>query len=842
VIGPTSPPPAPGPIPAAGRRWRPGRRIVVAAAAAALAFASLVAMRLLPHSTLRAHLPLSTAVTAADGTLLRLTLAADGQYRMWTPLERVSPLLIEATLLYEDRHFAWHPGVDPFALVRGAFATYLSGGRRIGGSTLTMQLARRLWSLSSHDVRGKLVQIGRAVELEALYSKREILEAYLNLAPYGGNIEGVGAASQIYFRKPPSALTLAEALTLAVIPQSPTRRSRDTGGEAPGASMAAPSSSLDRARTGLLASFMARARPAPSAEGEAPVARTFVRFWPRLRRPDDLPFAAPHFVDQILAQMVADPATAAPGRLPAIVPTTLDLHLQRLLERHLTAYVARERRRGIANAAALLVETRTLAVRALVGSVDFFDPGISGQVNGVVARRSPGSTLKPFAYALGLDQGIIHPATMLRDVPTSFAAYSPENFDGRFAGPLSARDALIRSRNVPALAIAARLSRPGFYDFLRTAGVDLPLPESHYGLGLVLGTGEVTMAELVRLYAALGNGGVVSPLVWRKPHDHEGEPEEGEQENDEGDRQAARAGVRLLSEESAFLVLDMLADNPRPTGRLGAVAQAHPLAVSWKTGTSWGFRDAWSVGLFGPYVLAIWIGDFSGTGNPAYVGAQAAAPLFFEIVDSIAAQQPAAFAGAGRLPPKGVRRVEICALSGGLPTAECRQRRMSWFIPGRSPIEPCQIHRAIALDAGGRRTCALGPPAVRTETFEVWPSDLTRLFAAAGLPRRPLPPAAPGCGEVEAARGAAPRITSPLAGVIYTLRPDHPESSALALQAVTDGDAAEVFWFADQAFVGRSPRGATFFWKPDRPGRYTLRAVDDLGRSDARAVAVEVLR
>ena len=796
----------------------------------------LVVIRLLPHPTLRARLPLSTAVTAEDGTLLRLTLASDGQYRLWTPLERVSPLLIEATLLYEDRHFAWHPGVDPIALVRAAFATYLSGGRRIGGSTLTMQLARRLWSLSSHDVRGKLVQIARAIELEALYSKREILEAYLNLAPYGGNIEGVGAASRIYFRKPPSTLTLAEALTLAVIPQSPTRRSRDIDTEAAG------SSALDRARTGLLESFAAQARPALRAEselafqrtGERTGVRTVVRLWPRLRRPEDLPFAAPHFVDQILA----DGATEPPGRLPTMVSvtTTLDLHLQRLLERHLTAYVARERRRVIANAAALLVETRTLSVRALVGSADFFDPGISGQVNGVVARRSPGSTLKPFAYALGLDQGIIHPATMLRDVPTSFAAYSPENFDGRFVGPLSAKDALIRSRNVPALAVAARLSRPGFYDFLRTAGVDLPQPESHYGLGLVLGTGEVTMAELVRLYAALGNGGVVRPLVWRKPQD------DRDDQTDQDRHQATRPGVRLLSEESAFLVLDMLADNPRPTGRLGTAAQAHPLAVSWKTGTSWGFRDAWAVGLFGPYVLAIWIGDFSGAGNPAYVGAQAAAPLFFEIVDSIAAQQPEAFTDGGRLPPRGVRRVEICALSGGLPTTECPQRRMSWFIPGRSPIEPCQIHRAIALDAGGRRTCALGPRAVRTETFEVWPSDLAKLFAAAGLPRRPLPPAAPGCGEVEAARGAAPRITSPLAGVTYTLRPGHPDSTALALQAVTDGDAAEVFWFADQAFLGRSPRGATFFWKPASPGRYTLRAVDDLGRSDARAVAVEVLR
>lgn len=815
--------------PPARRRFRPGRRL---AAATALALGSLVAIRLLPRPPLAASLALSTAVTAADGTLLRVTLASDGQYRLWTSLDRVSPLLIDATLLYEDRHFAWHPGVNPIALVRAAFATYLSGGRRIGGSTITMQLARRLWSLSSHDIPGKLVQIARALELEVRYSKREILEAYLNVAPYGGNIEGVGAASQIYFRKPPAALTLAEALTLAVIPQSPTRRSREAdgssrssdstggGGREPRPSPIA--SALDRARTDLLASTLLgtmahSTRGGPAAPTEHELA---VRSWPRLRRPDDLPFAAPHFVDQILA----DAATLPAGRAPTIV-TTLDIHLQRLVERHLTAYIARERRRGIENAAALLVDTRSLAVRALVGSADFFAAGISGQVDGVVAKRSPGSTLKPLAYALALDQGIIHPATMLRDVPTAFAAYSPENFDGRFAGPLSAKDALIRSRNVPALAIAARLARPGLYDFLRTAGVDLPMPEGHYGLGLVLGTGEVTMVDLVRLYSALGNGGVMRPLVWRSSED-----------------QAAHAGIRLVSEESAFLVLDMLADNPRPTARLATTAQAHPLTVSWKTGTSWGFRDAWAVGLFGPYVLAIWVGDFSGAGNPAYVGAQAAAPLFFQIVDSIAAQEPALLTGWRRLPPKGIRRVEICALSGGLPTAHCPQRRTSWFIPGRSPIEPCQVHRAIALDSAGRRTCALGPAAVRTETFEVWPSDLAKLFAAAGLPRRPLPPAAPGCGESEAPQGAAPRITSPLAGVTYTLRPSHVDASTVALQAVTDGDAAEVFWFADQAFVGRSPRGATLFWKPASAGRYTVRAVDDLGRSDARAVAVEVLR
>ena len=283
----------------------------------------------------------------------------------------------------------------------------------------------------------------------------------------------------------------------------------------------------------------------------------------------------------------------------------------------------------------------------------------------MLAPRSPGSTLKPFVYALGLDQGVIHPATMLRDVPTAFAAYSPENFDGRFVGPLSARDALIRSRNVPALSVAARLSRPSLYDLLKTSGVTLPYPEAHYGLGLVLGTGEVTMEDLVRLYGALWNHGIARGLAWRQPTRRRA------RSGRDGDGAGGAPGagdVRLMSEESAFLVLDMLLDNPAPGARHGATASARAVPVAWKTGTSWGFRDAWAVGVFGSYVLAVWVGDFSGAGNPAFVGAEAAAPLFFQIVDSIAAREPAA-AWFPHAPPPGVHRVEVCALSGGLPTS-----------------------------------------------------------------------------------------------------------------------------------------------------------------------------
>lgn len=791
--------------------------------------------RLLPHAPLRARIPLSTAVTARDGTLLRLTLAPDGQYRRWTPLEQVSPLLVRATLLYEDRHFNRHFGVNPIALVRAALSTYGGGARRIGGSTLTMQLARRMWSIPSRTPSGKLMQILRALGLEALYSKHDILEAYLNLAPYGGNIEGVGAASALYFHKSPAALTLGEALTLAVVPQSPTRRAASKVG-----GPAAEDSALDRARATLQAAWLAHetaggVTAVPTTSGERVAGASLTIDWPRLRDPGPpdgptgaaLPFLAPHFVDHLLDLAHAAPAGA--NDAAATVATTLDLPLQRLCERHLRAYVARQRARGIGNAAALLVDTRTMAVRALVGSADFFDDSIAGQVNGALAPRSPGSTLKPFVYALGLDQGVIHPATMLRDVPTAFAAYSPENFDGRFVGPLSARDALIRSRNVPALSVAARISRPSLYDLLKTSGAALPFPESHYGLGLVLGTGEVTMEDLARLYGALANRGVSRSLVWRAPD---------ERARSGGDD----AGVRLVSEESAFLVIDMLLDNPAPGARHITAASARPVPVAWKTGTSWGFRDAWAVGLFGSYVLAVWVGDFSGAGNPAFVGAEAAGPLFFQIVDSIAARDPGA-ASFAHAPPAGVRRVEVCALSGGLPTAHCPHRRPSWFIPGRSPIEPCALHRDIALDTSGRRTCAAGPPAARHEVFEVWPSDLAQQLASAGLPRRTLPPPAPGCVDAQTARDDPPRITSPLAGVTYKLRArDGIGDAPLALQAVTGGDATEVFWFAGQTFIGKAARGQTLFWRPPAAGRFTVRAVDDLGRSDVREVATETLR
>jgi penicillin-binding protein 1C len=783
-----------------GRRTSP---VFIATAALCIgAGLALAAMRYWPRPALSESFPTSRAVVDSAGKLLRLTLATDDKYRLWTPLDAISPELVEAVLLHEDRHFAAHPGVDSIALVRATFRTY-SGGARQGGSTVTMQLARLMYRLNTRTPAGKLQQILCALRLELLYSKREILEAYLNLAPYGQNIEGVGAASLIYFNRPPQKLALSEALTLAVIPQSPARRAlRDEERK-----------TLIDARKRLYAQWVTRHPRAAEQAG-------LVRLPLNLHGIGDLPFKAPHATTMLLADR------ARTSRADNIIVSTIDSRLQQSLERQVQHYIARERRLGIVNASALLVDTRDMGVRAVVGSASFFDDSIDGQVNGTLARRSPGSTLKPFVYALALDQGLLHPMTVLKDSPTAFGPYTPENFDGRFAGPITAKDALLRSRNVPAVAVSAQLAQPTLHQFLRNAGVARLQSEKHYGLGLALGGGELTMEELARMYAMLANRGVLRPLRYSAsvpPGSAAARPPSP----------SAPDGVRLLSEEASFVVLDMLRDNPRPDAAYSATAR---LPVAWKTGTSWGFRDAWTAGVFGPYVLVVWVGNFDGQSNPAFVGVQAAAPLFFQLVDAVVAAQPGVVEPVFRT-PANLGRIEVCAASGDLPNAACPLRSQTWFIPGKSPIKVSTLHRAVPIDIRtGRAVCTNADPRfVRTEVFEYWPSDLAHLFAQAGMPRR-TPPADSCDGAVP---GTRPAITSPLRATTYTQRAGLPPQ-VIALHATTDGDAQALHWFANEAYIGAAKPGVALAWQPG-PGRYVLRVVDDLGGSDARDVRIEVV-
>ncbi|MFA4948272.1 MAG: penicillin-binding protein 1C [Candidatus Krumholzibacteriia bacterium] len=746
--------------------------------------------------SLRDGISVSQAVYDRNGNLLRLTLSRDEKYRLWLPLKDISPVLIEATLLHEDRSFRMHFGVNAGALIRAVWHTYLKADRRMGGSTITMQLARIRYGIDSRTPAGKLKQILAAFRLELLYSKNEILEAYLNLAPYGLNIEGAGAASLIYFHKDAARLTLPESLTLSVIPQNPVRRIAARDGNF------SRNFELNQARERL---FAAWARKHPRNGDQESLAHLPAI----LHGPSEMPFLAPHFADAVLQ---ADPFDAR-------LNTTLNLALQKLVERQARSFVESKRHVGIDNAAVMLVDHRSMEVKALLGSVDFFDAAIQGQVNGTAAKRSPGSAIKPFIYALGIDQGLIHPMTMLKDAPMSFGAYNPENFDNEFMGPLSARDALIRSRNIPAVEIASKLTGPGLHRFLIQAGITGLHEQEYYGVALALGAAEVSMQELAELYSMLANGGVFKSLRWFKD-----QPED--------------KGRCLLSKEASLLVLDMLEANRRPYQGYRSDWTSDSIAVAWKTGTSFGFRDAWSMGVVGPYVLLVWVGNFDGEGNPAFIGREAAAPLFFAIIDALKSQdgELGKFHGAGFL-GLNLTWVDVCGVSGKLPGPACSQKISTWFIPGKSPIQTCDIHRVVYIDTRtGLRSCREGTPGTRAAVYEFWSSDMLEIFRQAGIPRRVPPPYGPECRPGQtAAKGTGPQITSPQQGVTYSLRAGALERERIPLAAVTDADTRTVYWFVNEVFLGTSPSGESFFWKP-APGRFVVRAVDDQGRADARAV------
>lgn len=747
--------------------------------------------RFMPRAPLAERFQSSTAVYDANGRLLRLMLSADDKYRVWVSLQNISPILKDAVLLHEDQYFYRHFGINPLALLRATWKT-LSGGRKQGGSTVSMQVVRKLYNLNSRTVSGKLTQLIRAIQLEFNYSKDEILEAYLNLVPFSQNIEGVAAASLIYFSKRADKLTLPEALTLAVIPQSPLRRDPSQVSTEP----------LWKARIALYRKWKLTydVTKSDAALIDLPLA---------IRNLDDLPFRAPHFVARVLNER--DTGTQ--------VNTTLDFKLQGLLERHVKSYVQQQNRFGVRNAAAMLVDYRTMEVKALVGSADFFNNTIDGQVNGTLAKRSPGSTLKPFIYALAIDQGIIHPLSILKDAPINFGAFNPENFDGQFVGPISAQDALIRSRNVPAVTIAAKLASPSFYDFLKSSGIAKMQSENHYGLSLVLGGGELTMEELVALYAMLANRGVLKPLRMTAEN-------------------IQSQGVRVLSDEASFMTLEMLKENPRPDHLV--YKHGNDLPVYWKTGTSYGFRDAWSIGIAGSYVIAVWIGNFNGESNPALIGGQMAAPLFFQLIDSLQAHH-----GGLREPlfrsPRNAVKLEVCAASGDLPNTYCPVRATTWFIPGKSPIKVSELHRPVLIDnRTGLSACPGYQGAVHTEIFEFWPSDMQRLFIRAGIPRRSVPSPVKQCLFANAVNGKAPKIVSPVRGLTYELRMQNKTNESIGLQASTDGDVSEIFWFVNDSFIGKARRGNTLHWMPPGAGSYLIRAVDEMGRADSRDLKISI--
>lgn len=727
----------------------------------------------------------STLVTARDGTPLRAFADAEGVWRYPASAAQVSPLFLQALLGYEDRWFWWHPGINPVALLR-AGGQLLRHGRIVsGGSTLSMQVARIL-DPHSRTPWGKVKQMLRAVQLEVHLSKAQILQLYLERAPYGGTIEGVEAASWAYLGKSAAQLSHAEAALLAVLPQAPSRLRPDRHPEA-----------AQRARDKLLVRLQQQGTWGAEQVEDARVETVVTR---SLRPP-------------LHAALLAQRLHAA-HRDEARIRSSIDIQLQRTLEERVASYFSTLPERT--SAALLVVDNHTLEARAYVGTLAFGDRQRLGHVDMVQAWRSPGSTLKPFLYGMALDDGLIHSESLLVDAPQSFGGYRPGNFDSAFNGPVSAATALRLSLNVPAVDLLDRVGPSRFAARLAHAGITLQFPRGATpNLSLILGGTGARLEDLVGAFAALNRGGIAGHVRYR--------PEEASVER------------RLMSPGAAWIVREMLERNPRPGDAAGAFDVSGRPRVAWKTGTSYGFRDAWAIGSTRHYTVGVWVGRPDGTPLPGQYGAVTALPLMFEVVDSLPRHRGDAGAAAA---PASVHTETVCWPTGEaaatLPPALCQRRLEAFVLDGNVP--PTFAERDARRWQAGRQRyradartglrlsadCSGAHDEVDAEVAR-WPALVSPWLPHAARQASRLPPLAPDCRDDGREASLALHIDGLAEGARLARAPNAAHGARLQLRAL--GSEQEIDWLLDGRRIGRTLGTQSFQQEFAQPGEHTLTAL-----------------
>ncbi|TGE25734.1 penicillin-binding protein 1C [Hymenobacter aquaticus] len=752
----------------------------------------------------------SPIVLAADGAVLHAFLNPTQKWRMKTELREITPALRATIIEKEDRYFYYHPGVNPLALVQAAGRNLFGRGRTTGASTITMQVARLL-EPKERTVGNKLLEMLRALQLEAHYSKPEILQLYLNLVPYGGNIEGVKSAALLYFQQPPDYLSLAQTVTLAIIPNRPR-----------GLVLGRHNAAIRQERNRWLRRFGEQSLfPRPDIADA-------------LLEPLDVqrhaaPTLAPHLARRLVRQF--------PGR--ASIASTLQRGKQAKAEDLTRNYVRRLRELGISNAAVLVVNNRTRAVEAYVGSADFQDSFTKGQNDGVQAVRSPGSTLKPFLYALALDQGLVTPKLLLPDVPTNFGGYQPENFDKRCNGEVPLDRALAYSLNIPAVRVLSELGVPTFTTQLRAAGFRTVAKRApHLGLSTILGGCGATLEELTNLYVTLAAGGQYGPLRFasnseeRRSRNEPAAPGRKQQQSAKPTQHST-----LFSEASAFLITDILAQLTRPDLPVGYETSLRLPKIAWKTGTSYGRRDAWSIGYNREYTIGVWVGNFSGQGSPALTGSDIATPLLFDLFNTLAYNSP----NNWFQPPASLDFRLVCAETGRPPGENCPNQIIDYFLPGVSAGLRCQHQKEVLLSADGQYTyCRACAPATGYRR-ELYPNLLPEVAAfkeAQGIPYRRQPPHNPACQLVRGGRDQAPGITSPLANTEYVLTKG--EQQQLLLSCTTDNEVRQVSWYVNDQFLRTAAATERVFFRPPT-GAVKISCADDHGRNTDIQIVVNEL-
>jgi penicillin-binding protein 1C len=744
-------------------------------AVAALAFFVLF-MLLNWFFPINAHLEYSTIVTDHNGEVIHAFLTSDEKWRMKTELEEISPLLRKTIIEKEDRYFYAHPGINLLAVGRALVNNILRMRRTSGASTITMQVARLLEPRRRTWIN-KGIEMFRALQLEWKYSKSEILQLYLNLVPYGGNIEGVKSASILYFKKDPDHLSLAEITALSIIPNRP--------------------SSL----------VMGRNNDRIIQERNR---------W--LKR-----FAADKvFTDKEISDALQEPLDASRGRVPKLIPhlayklkrtegpiirTNIIMNTQQKTEKLVQDYVRVLSLKNIRNAAVVVIDNQTHNVITYVGSGNFFDTVDAGQVNGAAAIRQPGSTLKPLLYGLCIDEGLMTPKSVITDVAVNYDGYAPENYDKQFNGYVTMEYALEHSLNIPAVKSLRMLGKDDMVQKLaRCDFQQIRKDQRKLGLSMVLGGCGATLEELTGLYSIFANEGKYFRPNYIK-----------------SDRPGS--GRSVMSAAATFMINETLSKVNRPDFPLNWQSTGHMPKIAWKTGTSYGRRDAWSIGYNKKYTVGVWVGNFSALGIPELSGANVATPLLFKIFNTLDYDSDREWFS---IPEDcGIRMA--CSETGLLPGDHCTNTVTDYYIPLISSTEKCNNMQEVALSPDEKMAyCKVCMPAAgyKKKWFKTITPEMQHYFEERKIAYVKIPPHNAACEKIFKEGG--PAITSPKNGSEYFISKKNPEP--LSLSCYTGNDVSKVYWYINNQFYKAVDANTKQFFIPQE-GPVKISCTDDKGRN-----------
>ncbi len=766
------------------RRFLKKSLLVFAGTLVALYLLFLLLDKLFPVPLER--LQYSTVVVSSDGTVLSAYLSQDEKWRIKIRKEDIPENLKKAFVFKEDKYFYYHPGVNLFALTRAFFQDIRARKVVSGASTITMQVARML-NPEPRTFVNKFKEIFRAMQLERHFSKEDILEMYFNLLPYGGNVEGLKAASLIYLHKKPIELSPAEITTLMIVPNNPNKFRLGINN---------PTIVKERNKW-LKRLSKANIYKQPELDQAATE--------PLVAKRGSMPHIAPHLCNRLVRKM----------KDANYIQTNIDFNAEKRTQQVVSDFVQKLAVWNITNASVIIVRNSDHAVIAYVGSANFDDVKNQGQVDGANALRSPGSALKPFLYAMAFDQGIATPKTILYDVPCNYDGYQPHDYDLIFRGKVTVEDALLNSLNVPAVKMLQKMDVNSYITLLESGGChSLVNQEKKLGLSLVLGGCGLKLHELTGLYVALANNGIYKPLRWTKDQT-EGKP------------------VQLFSENAAFMISHILTGMVRfdvPANIEGA--EDFP-KIAWKTGTSYGHRDGWCVGYDDKYTVGVWVGNFNDAESPELSGSSCAIPLMTKIFTTLNVYNDFNWLKF----PKTLGIRWVCNETGKLPGTYCTNQISDYYIPGVSSTEVCEHEQMVYVDTKEKfsycKTC-LPAKGYKEKLYPNFPPDMITYFELYHIPYQKVPEHNPSCTRVASDNSLA--IQYPVNGTEYLLMKN--ESHQLKLKCSASNDVNQVFWYVNDKYIAKAKPDEAVFFSPDN-GNIKISCTDDKGRTTHIRISVK---